>query len=1136
MGEEMRKILSVFLTVMILIGTAPAAVFAYDETAGANEPAQAEAVQETGSEPAETADSPDEEDFVGYVLIRENTVVYSEPDSDDEAGVFTEDSLVFAEQKDDLMKLAFYLSEDADEKDFTEAYVESEDCEVIGTAEDAEELKDIEKPVFSGFEREGFDLTVVKFENSADSASDASVNAAAPKSSKSISVLESPSDVTTSVGQSVVFKVVASGSGLTYQWQSKAASATAWGNTGMTGNKTPELTVKASTVLDGAQFRCRVTDESGDSSVTTVPATLTVVAAPVITSQPANKTVSAGTTATFKITATGSGLTYQWQSKAASATAWGNTGMTGNKTNTLTVNGNTALSGAQFRCVVTDKYGAKVTSNAATLTVTGPIITGPESATTSAGQSVVFKLNNAPTNYTYQWQSKGPNATVWGNTGMTGNKTSALTVKATMGLNGAQFRCKVTDNNGNTLISNAAKLTVVEAPKITSHPANALAGPGLQATFKVAATGTDLTYQWQSKAASATAWGNTGMTGNKTNTLTVTASAVLDGAQFRCVVKDKYGATVTSNPATLTVGTTLKIVTHPANAETSAGLKTTFKVTATGDGLTYQWQSKGPSATAWGNTGMTGNKTNTLTVTASTGLNGAQFRCVVKDKYGATVTSNPAKLTVVPAPKITSNPSDASTSVGLTETFKVTATGTGITYQWQSKAASATAWGNTGMTGNKTNTLTVKASMALNGAQFRCVVKDKYGAVVNSNAAALTVEPAPVITKQPANASVSAGQNATFNVVASGSGLMYQWQSKGPNATAWGNTGMTGNNTATLTVKASTALNGAQFRCVVTDKYGNSVISNPATLTVSQSIKYRALLIGNNYEGTESELDGCINDSTAMEGMLEGLSNSYTVTRKNEVTAGGILDSIPVAFKGATENDVSLFYYSGHGVYDFYDEEGTEPTDATGALCGIDCDDYYYDSEGYDGYVSMEELAAQLSKVPGKIIVILDSCHSGASVGKGVGRKGAITDAAKMKAFNRSAIQAFSGYKLHPSNTKFGELGNENKFIVIAAATYTMSSYDTYEPMGLHSFTYHLLTGVGCSYPYGSYTGYMPADTNSNSEITLYEAYIYAHNKVTDECDEINEEYGLEPGDYDYFYDPDSQYSGPGSYVLFSRK
>ena len=92
----------------------------------------------------------------------------------------------------------------------------------------------------------------------------------------------------------------------------------------------------------------------------------TVVSAPTIGTQPADKSVTEGETATFTVNATGSDLSYQWQQNT-NGSAW--TDITGETNATYTIATTTMnINGTQYRCVVSNSAGS-VTSNAATLTV-----------------------------------------------------------------------------------------------------------------------------------------------------------------------------------------------------------------------------------------------------------------------------------------------------------------------------------------------------------------------------------------------------------------------------------------------------------------------------------------------------------------------------------------------------------------------------------------------------------------------------------------------------------------------------------------------------------------------------------------------------------------------------------------------
>ena len=83
----------------------------------------------------------------------------------------------------------------------------------------------------------------------------------------------------------------------------------------------------------------------------------------------------------------------------------------------------------------------------------------------------------------------------------------------------------------------------------------------------------------------------------------------------------------------------------------------------------------------------------------------------------------------------------------------------------------------------------------------------------------------PTITTQPASVTVTAGQTATFTVVASGTApLSYQWQKNGTNIP-----GATGPSYTTPATTLSD--NGSTYKVTVTNAAG-SATSNAATLPV----------------------------------------------------------------------------------------------------------------------------------------------------------------------------------------------------------------------------------------------------------------------------------------------------------------
>lgn len=90
----------------------------------------------------------------------------------------------------------------------------------------------------------------------------------------------------------------------------------------------------------------------------------------------------------------------------------------------------------------------------------------------------------------------------------------------------------------------------------------------------------------------------------------------------------------------------------------------------------------------------------------------------------------------------------------------------------------------------------------------------------------------PTITQHPTNRTVAEGETAQFTCAASGTApLSYQWQRKNSGVGSFSN--ISGATSGSYTTPATVAAtdNQAQFRCVVTNSYGNAT-SNAATLTV----------------------------------------------------------------------------------------------------------------------------------------------------------------------------------------------------------------------------------------------------------------------------------------------------------------
>ena len=262
--------------------------------------------------------------------------------------------------------------------------------------------------------------------------------------------------------------VVAEGEDLTYKWQYKIAGNSRWRacSSSTAGYNESVLHVVATAARNGFAYRCVVT--SGENSETSDPATLTVAPAPSfgIISQPQDVSIAEGETADFAVAAEGEDLTYKWQYRIAGSSKWRacSSSTAGYNEPVLHVVATAARNGFAYRCIVTSGEDSE-TSSAATLTVTAPgpqITADPQNQSVASGGTAHFTVAATGDGLTYQWQYKIAGQTTWRDCSpkTTGYQSTELEVVGTAARNGYQYRCVVTDENGETAASAAATLTV----------------------------------------------------------------------------------------------------------------------------------------------------------------------------------------------------------------------------------------------------------------------------------------------------------------------------------------------------------------------------------------------------------------------------------------------------------------------------------------------------------------------------------------------------------------------------------------------------------------------------------------------------------------------------------------------------
>ena len=441
-----------------------------------------------------------------------------------------------------------------------------------------------------------------------------------------------------------------------------------------------------------------------------------------------------------------------------------------------------------------------------------------------AGESVTFEVK-ATGAERWRWYYQKPGETKWNKITKTNGDSNAYTLTAKEDLNGFQYKC-IVSNGANKVESDIAVLTVLSKPVITAQPENVTVNAGEEAVFRITATDAD-SYQWYYEKPGVDLWGKVKENGDS-DALTLTAEAQLNGYQYKCKAVNQVG-TVESDVATLSVLSDIAITEQPSSVSVKAGESVTFEVKATG-AEKWQWYYQKPGETKWNKT-KKNSDSNAYTLTAKAQLNGYQYKCIVSNGAN-TVESDIAALTVIPAIVIKTQPANISVKAGETAAFKVKAANA-EEWQWYDRMPGETEWNEIKENGSAA-TYTLTAETKLNGYQYKCILKNQAD-TVESNIVSLTVLSKPMITAQPVNATVNAGETAAFEVKAEDTDS-YQWYWQAPGETEWNEVKENGSSPA-YTLTAEPQYNGFQYKCILKNKTGTETAeSDVAVLTVLSEI------------------------------------------------------------------------------------------------------------------------------------------------------------------------------------------------------------------------------------------------------------------------------------------------------------
>jgi len=211
--------------------------------------------------------------------------------------------------------------------------------------------------------------------------------------------------------------------------------------------------------------------------------------------------------------------------------------------------------------------------------------------------------------------------------------------------------------------------------------------------------------------------------------------------------------------------------------------------------------------------------------------------------------------------------------------FSVSATGTGLTYQWYFGATPLSDGGN--ISGTQTSTLSLTQAAIADAGTYHVVISGTAPcAQVVSDDAVLNVSQDIQITDQPDPQVKCAGETATFSVTATGSNLQYLWRKGTAPLSDGGN--ISGTQSTTLTISNVSAADAASNYNVVVmgDGICPQVISINASLTVNPIPDVTASI------STQQICNGSNISSISFSGGVGG--TTFNWVRDNPSVAGSI--------------------------------------------------------------------------------------------------------------------------------------------------------------------------------------------------------------------------------------------------------
>ena len=370
-----------------------------------------------------------------------------------------------------------------------------------------------------------------------------------------------PQSLVAAVGGNATFTVtVTDTNGVSYQWRKEGSP--------IAGATNDFLTLSNIQPADAGSYDVTVGNALGVT--TSSSASLSIVGAPTITTQPLSRTVTQGGTFNFSVgiaTSATLPLRYQWR--------YNGSDIPGAINPVFTLANAQPSAAGLYSVLVANSLGTILSAEAALFVNSPPmVVTHPTNQSVTLGSNVTFTVvASGGTPLTYQWRvNEAP---------IPGANNQSLTVTGAQ-LSSAGIYAVLVSDGTFSVFSSSAVLTVLPPFAITPQPVGKATNVGGSATFTVGAVGLGtfngpFTYQWTFNGAP--------LAGQTAPSLAFTGLALVNSGNYACVVDSPLGS-ITSSSALLTVFNPFSV---GATSFQPGGL---FQMTASGDdGRAYRLES-----------------------------------------------------------------------------------------------------------------------------------------------------------------------------------------------------------------------------------------------------------------------------------------------------------------------------------------------------------------------------------------------------------------------------------------------------------------------------------------------------------------------------------------------------------------